>query len=194
MIQTIAEASTPPAGADPRLPHLAGAAAPIRQVIAAHFLRDFRHIVEIGGHRLPITFYLTHNPESVLSVDPGSEPYEADMLNGRPCRVRHLARKFQDVAFDVAPRSYGLALLGFSLRPLGLRPAMHEILFRLVDNAGLIVIDYPLANPRSVEQAETILSRPGFRTDVGVDLTLSDDIIAGSPFARRRLAVLRPVT
>lgn len=194
MIQTTAEALSPPAGVDPRLPHLAGRAAPIRQVIAAHFLRDFRHIVEIGGHRLPITFFLTHQPESVLSVDPGSEPFEADTLNGSPCRVRHLARKFQDVAFDVSPRSYGLVLLGFSLRPLGLRPAMHEILFRLVDNAGMIVVDYPLANPRSVEQSEAILSRPGFYADVSVDLTLNDDIIADSPFARRRLVVLRPTT
>jgi hypothetical protein len=194
MIPFLQNASPSVSDADPRLAHLAGPAAPIRQVIAAHFLQGFAHVVEIGGHRLPITFFLTHQPESVLSVDPGTDAYEADTLNGRPCRVRHLARKFQDVEYDLAPRSYGLVLLGFSLRPLGLRPAMHDILFDLVDNAGIIVIDHPPANQRSAEQAAAILDRPGFRTEVSVDLTLSDAVIAGSPFARRRLAVLRPVT
>ena len=44
------------------LPHLSGPAAAIRQVLAAHFVRDCPHIVEIGGHIRPITPYLTHRP------------------------------------------------------------------------------------------------------------------------------------
>ena len=79
------------------IPHLSGPAAAIRQVLAAHFVRDCPHIVEIGGHLRPVTHYLTHAPLSVLSVDPKTPPLEADELNGHPCRVRHVSAKFQDV-------------------------------------------------------------------------------------------------
>ncbi|MBL8583213.1 MAG: hypothetical protein JNL61_13440 [Rhizobiaceae bacterium] len=192
MIQSILKAVPELGGADTGLAHLSGPAAPVRQVIAAHFLRDFAHVVEIGGSVMPITGFLTHRPQSVLSVDPHTKPFEAETLNGAPCRVRHLARKFQEVSFDLAPRSYGLAMIGFSLRGFGGSDPAGAALFGLLDNAGVVVIDYALALERASSMIPTILSRPGLKTEFTVDLTLDDAAIANSPFAARRLLVLRP--
>ncbi len=74
MLQTV----TIPPGVEDSLPHLSGPAAAVRQVLAAHFVRDCEHVVEIGGHIRPVTDYLTHAPRSVLSVDPKTPAYEAD--------------------------------------------------------------------------------------------------------------------
>ena len=117
------------------IPHLSGPGAAIRQVLAAHFVRDCPHIVEIGGHLRPVTDYLTHAPLSVLSVDPKTPPLEADELHGRPCHVRHVSAKFQEVEYDYAPGSYGLVLLGYSLKAFGSREPLGQLLFGLIDNA-----------------------------------------------------------
>jgi hypothetical protein len=106
------EAVPPSDGAGQDLPHLSGPAAAIRQVLAAHFVRGCPHILEIGGHMWPITGYLTHAPLSVTSIDPKTTEYEAEQLNGRPCRVRHRAPKSQAVELDLAPRRHGLVLHG----------------------------------------------------------------------------------
>ena len=121
----------------------------LRQVLAAHFVRDCEHIVEIGGHIRPVTDYLTHTPKSVLSVDPKTPPYAAEVLNGRPCRVRHVARKFQEVTYDYEPLSYGLVLLGYSLKPFGSREPLGQLLFGLIDNAKTVVLEYPPALERA---------------------------------------------
>src|SRR5438067_13046429 len=113
------EAQSSLIGTGKDLPHLAGAGAAIRQVLAAHFVRQCAHVIEIGGHIRPLTPYLTHHPKSVLVIDPKADPFVADELNGSPCRVRHIARKFQEVSYDTAPRSYGLVMLGLSLKPFG---------------------------------------------------------------------------
>lgn len=186
------EAAPPPDGAGQDLPHLSGPAAAIRQVLAAHFVRGCRHVVEIGGHRRPITEYLTHAPLSVTSIDPKTAEYEADELNGRPCRVRHIARKFQDVELDLAPRSYGLVLLGYSLKPFGRREPLGELLFSLVDNAGVVVIDYTPELERAASQVPEILSRPTLTSHCSFELTLEDPEIAATPYARRRFHVLHP--
>src|SRR5262245_59843647 len=120
------------------LPHLSGPAAAVRQVLAAHFVRECPHVLEIGGHIRPVTPYLTHHPESVLIVDPKTDPDEAGELNGKPCRVRHVARKFQEVRYDYAPGSYGLVILGYSLKPFGTREPLGALLFSLIDNAKVV--------------------------------------------------------
>ena len=175
------------------IPHLSGPGAAIRQVLAAHFVRDCEHIVEIGGHIRPVTDYLTHAPNSVLSVDPKTPAYEAEMLNGKPCRVRHVARKFQEVAYDYAPRSYGLVLLGYSLKPFGSREPLGQLLFGLIDNAKTVVLEYPPALERASSQVPEILARPALEELCGFEIAIDDAAIAGSPYARRRFHVLKPV-
>lgn len=174
------------------LPHLSGPAAAVRQVLAAHFLRECPHVIEIGGHLRPITPYLQHRPLSVLSVDPKTPSLEADTLNGHPCRVRHVARKFQEVEYDYAPRSYGLALIGYSLKPFGAREPLGALLHGLVDNARVVVIEHQPELARAVAQVPSILLRPTMRVHCSFDLTLDDDDIRDTPFARRRFHVLHP--
>ncbi|MGE0212840.1 MAG: hypothetical protein AB7S41_14180 [Parvibaculaceae bacterium] len=174
------------------IPHLSGPAALVRQVIAAHFLADCEHVVEIGGHLRPVTPFLSHGPESVLVLDPKVVPYESNELNGRPCRVRHLARKFQEVEFDFKPRTYGLVLLGYSLKPFGQREPLGELLFGLIDNARVTVIEYPPALERASSQVPFIIARPTTRVRCSIGLTLNDPEIAGSPYAERLFYVLDP--
>jgi hypothetical protein len=183
---------TSPATEDIEIPHLAGPAAVVRQVVAAHFVSDCRHIVEIGGHLRPVTAFLTHAPDSVVVADPKVEPYEAEELNGRPCKVRHIARKFQEVTFDAPRGAYGLVLLGYSLKSFGTRQPLGEALFKLIDNAWTIVLEYTPALERAASQVPHILARPTVRVRCTIEFTLDDPHIHGSPFARRRLIVLDP--
>jgi hypothetical protein len=175
------------------IPHLAGPAAMVRQVIAAHFVADCPHILEIGGHLRPVTPHLHHRPESVLVVDPKVVAYEADELNGAPCRVRHVARKFQEIDYDLPAGQYGLVLLGYSLKPFGARNPLGDVLFRLIDNARVIVLEYPPALERAAAQVPHILGRKSLKTRCSIGLSLDDDDIAGSPYAERRFLVLDPI-
>ncbi|EHK52458.1 hypothetical protein MAXJ12_35344 [Mesorhizobium alhagi CCNWXJ12-2] len=186
------EAVPPSDGAGQDLPHLSGPAAAIRQVLAAHFVRGCPHVLEIGGHMRPVTGYLTHAPLSVTSIDPKTAEYEAEELNGRPCRVRHIARKFQDVELDFAPRSYGLVLLGYSLKPFGKREPLGKLMFSLLDNASVVVIDYTPEFERAASQVPSILARPTLTSYCSFELKLEDPEIAATPYARRRFHVLRP--
>ena len=184
------EAALPPAGARGDLPHLSGPAADIRQVLAAYFVRDCPHVIEIGGHERPITGLIAHRPLSVLSVDPKTAPFEAEELNGNPCRVRHVPLKFQQVAYDHAPQSYGLVLLGYSLKPFGKREPLGQLLFHLIDNARTVVIEYAPALERAASQVPAILSRPSVRVHCSFELVINDDVIALSPYAKRQFYVL----
>ena len=179
--------------ADQDLPHLSGVGASLRQVFAAHFLRDCEHVLEIGGHIRPVTGYLTHHPLSVTSIDPKTVAYEAETLNGRPCRVRHIPRKFQEVDYDYAPGSYGLVLLGYSLKPFGSRDPLGDLLFSLIDNAKTVVIDYAPALERGAMQVPHIVNRSTVKIRTIVDLGLHDPEIAATPYAGRRLYVIDPV-
>jgi hypothetical protein len=172
------------------LPHLSGIGASLRQVFAAHFLRACEHVLEIGGHTRPITNCITHHPLSITSIDPKTAAYEAESFNGRPCRVRHISRKFQEVEYDYAPGSYGLVLLGYSLKPFGSRDPLGDLLFSLIDNAKIVVIDYAPALERGALQVPHIVSRSSVRVRTTVDLGLHDPEIAATPYAQRRLYVL----
>jgi hypothetical protein len=183
---------TAPASEDIGIPHLTGPAAMVRQVVAAHFVSDCPHIVEIGGHLHPVTPFLTHAPDSVVVVDPKAEPYEAEELNGRACKVRHIARKFQDVSFDAPPGEYGLVLLGYSLKPFGAHEPLGQALFSLIDNARTIVLEYAPALERAASQIPYILARATLKVRCTIEFTLDDSMIRGSVFARRRLIVLDP--
>lgn len=164
----------------------------VRQVMAAYFVTGCRRIIEIGGHSRPVTPFLTHGPESVIVVDPKVVPYEAEELNGKACRVRHVARKFQDVMLEAPRGQYGLVLLGYSLKPFGDSQPIGPLLFSLIDNARTVVLEYSPALERASHQIPQILSRPGARVRCTIDFILDDSEIRGSPFATRRLIVLDP--
>ncbi len=184
--------AAPVEGGTDHLPHHSGPASEVRQVLAAHFVRDCPHILEIGGHIRPVTSFLTHHPLSVTSIDPKTPAFEADELNGHPCKVRHVDKKFQQIAYDYQPRSYGLVLLGYSLKPFGQREPLGQLLFSLIDNARRVVIEYPPALDRAMSQVPEIVARPGLVQICQFELVLDDTAIAGSPWAARRFHVLEP--
>ena len=174
------------------LPHLAGGGASVRQAIAAHFLRDCVHIVEIGGAGAPITDFLTHAPRSVTVIDPKITPFEAATLRGAPCRVRHVAMKLQAHIFEQTDGALGVALLGLSLKPLGSRPAVSDALVALLRRASVVVIDYAPALERAVAQAPALIEAARLSAVVSIDLSITDGVIEQSDYARRKLLVLRP--
>ncbi len=179
-----------PVAVDEGLLHLAGPAAEIRQVLAAHFVRGCPHILEIGGHLRPITPYLTHRPLSVLSVDPKTPAFEADTLNGHPCKVRHVSRKFQEVGYNYEPKSYGLVLVGYSLKPFGRSEPIGDLFFSLIDNARIVVVEYSPELERASSQVPHIINRTGLMMVCSFDMQLNDEQIAGSNYSRRRFVVL----
>ena len=164
----------------------------MRQVLAAHYLRGFDHIVEIGGAGLPITRFLTHAPRQVDVIDPKIEPFAAESLNGAPCRVRFHAAKLQEVTLDLSFRGYALVMLGLSLKPFGGAAALDPRLLGWFDGAARVVMEYPPARDRSADQAPALLERGSMRPLVDIDMRIADDVIVGSPFAHRRFLVLDP--
>ena len=177
----------------PDIPHLASPVLTARQVLAAHYVRRCAHIVEIGGYKTPITGFLTHSPQSVLSIDPKTEPLECEELNGKPCRVRHVAQKFQQVSIDLEPYSYGLVILGYSLKPYGGFQPDTEKLFDLIDHAKRTVIDYMIDLERPEAQLPMLLGRGSLREIHRIDMQFHDVDIAGQPPANRRLLVFEPL-
>ena len=174
------------------IPHLAAPVLTARQALAAHFLHGCPHIIEIGGYKTPITPFLTHTPETVTSVDPKIEPLSIDELHGEPCRVRHLACKFQEVDFDVEPYDYGLVILGYSLKPFGDEAPDGDRLAGLIDQAGLTVIDYMIDLERPEAQLPGLLNRGTLHQRHRIDMQMHDEVIGGTPFANRRFLVLEP--
>ena len=184
-------------GLDPQadgilLPHLSGPGSPVRQVMAAHFLRDCDDVIEIGGAGLPISRYLTHHPRSVTIIDPKIEAYEADTLNGQPCHVEYIPQKLQAVELEPKPFEYGLVLLGLSLKPFGQRGAVDPRLIRWIDQAKIVIIDYPLKRDRSIEQLPELIGRGTLDELVRIKLHIEDAQLRSSEFSERYFLVLKP--
>ena len=174
------------------MPHLAGPAAGLRQAMAAHFVEGVASIVEIGGHLQPVSGFLRNVPENFVCIDPKSEPFESDMLNGKPCRVRHIARKFQDVELDLEPGSYGLVFVGYSLKAFGSQDAVGQKLFSLIDNSAVTVVEFSPNLPRASEQMRSVLTRPEMETVCALDFTIEDGSFETTEYGVRRLVVMRP--
>ena len=179
------------AGAAPSgilLPHLAGPAAALRQVLAAHAVRTCAHVIEIGGAGLPITGFLTHRPETVTVIDPKIPEFSAAMLNGAPCRLRHHAAKLQEV--EIAPQGpYALVLLGLSLKPFGRRGATPPELLALAAGANVLVIDYALDLERAQGQIGALSGTRAAPPTIDLALTINDETLRAAGFDRRRFLV-----
>lgn len=154
-------------------------------------MRDCPHIVEIGGAGLPITGFLTHQPDSVTVIDPKIPDFSAAMLNDTPCRVRHLAAKLQDV--EIAPAGpYALILLGLSLKPFGRRGATPPELLGLAAGARVLVIDYALDLERAQGQIGALTATRPAPPVIDLALTINDEALRAAGFDRRRHLVFAP--
>jgi hypothetical protein len=175
---------------DDGLAHLEGAASRVRQALAAHYLRDFATIVEIGGFLNPVSDHLVHDPSTVWVVDPKIASLETDLLHGRRCALRHIAAKYQAVDFTALPRPYALVMLGYSMKAYGSKEALDPVLLSLVDNADRVILEWARALRRATAQIPALVSRPGLRRTVAIDYRLEDGVIETSPYADRTLVVL----
>lgn len=174
------------------LQHLQGPAAAVRQTIAGYALGGLEHVIEIGGAGLPITRFLRPIPLSVTVIDPKITPFAADTLEGQPCRVRHLARKFQAAAVDIPQGRLGVAMIGLSLKGLGAQPAVTAALADLCRRAERVVIEHSLTLDRALEQLPDLLREARLETVWSVKLELADGVIETAGQGRRQLLVLRP--
>jgi hypothetical protein len=168
-----------------------------RYVLAAHYVRNARNIIEIGGYRdNVITRFLTgtHDSVSVFSLDAEFEPFEAETLNGAPCRVRHIGDYFQNYTHPT--ESLGVIVLGIEI--LG----DFDPVCNLLSNAEVAVIEVPIDHAPSVDCLGAILQRTNLRVAVQINLDLSpNEAIIGDelartnmnvPFWKRNVYVLRP--
>ena len=168
-------------------------AAQSRCVIAAHFLRDCPHVIEIGGFKTPITLYLTGKHRSVTVIDPLMREYQRETLNGHVCRVRHIPATFQSARIEV-PSDYGFVMLGASLKYFAEDPARRESewtrLAGLIQGARVAVIEAALDWALGRGILERILQLPDIRVRAKLDLDLGDNPGMDPEHFRRRLLVL----
>ncbi len=162
-----------------------------RYALAAHFLRGFDAILEVGGYRTPITDFLTHSPGKVVVVDPYIEPREESSLRGRPCQVHHVAAdldRFDDSEIVGGP--YALVFLGMDLydpqKTMAQTVATYTRFAELLSRAQRAVLEYPPAWGRSKRLFDVLLSllQPRIVYECFMDLSnnpvdgLEDDIKA----------------
>lgn len=180
----------------PDMDYLTTEAAQTRCVIAAHFVRELAHVVEIGGFKTPVSLYLTGAHESVTVFDPLMNEFEADTLNGRPCRVRHVPRSVQDAGLDLARGSYGLVMLGCSLKHFSSDPAERERQWRglagIVERSGVAVIEAAVDWHLGRAALDRLGALPAMHRRVCLDMDLRDNPGMDTEHHRRRLLVLAP--
>jgi len=156
-----------------------------RYVLAAYFVRHARNIVEIGGYRdNVITRFLTgtHDSVSVFSLDAEFETFEAETLNGAPCRVRHVGDYFQN--YPHPTESLAVIVLGIEI--LG----DFDPLCNLLSRADVAVIEVPIDHAPSVDCLGAILQRTNLRVAVQINLDLSpNEFIIGDELAKTNMNV-----
>jgi len=171
-------------------------AAQARYVLAAHYVRDCRHIVEIGGYKTPITKFITKVPDSILVLDPQVDEFHADALYGEPCRVDHMAMPFQDYGFEAPADGYGLVILGVSLRFFSKDAAKKEVeldsILSAIAGAEIAVLEYPVDWQRGEENVEQIIATARGRVRFSIDLDLGGNEGMTDTYYKRRFIVVEP--
>ena len=139
-----------------------------RYLVAANYLRNCRHILEVGACSTPITRYLRGAHESVTVVDPLVEPVQAETLNDRPCVVRHIPVKIQ----DYQPTGYenGFAVLGMPQLPL-------EPVLRIMRRCDISVLEFPVAFLPSCLMFKSVLDSGYFGVTARIVFDLSHNDI-----------------
>lgn len=168
-----------------------------RYALAAYYLRNSSHILEIGGYRdNVITNFLTgaHDSVTVYSLDAEFEEKQDDSLNGRPCKVRHIRDYFQ--SYTQSSTDFGLAALG--LEVIG----DIEPLYRLMRLAKTSVIEIAAEHVPCQEMMALIIAQPGLRVKWELTLDFSSNEVAlanelasdniNQPFWCRRIYVIEP--
>src|SRR5688572_544858 len=156
-----------------------------RYHVAANYLRNCKHILEVGGCSTPLTNYLRGTHESVTVVDPLVEPMQAETLNNRPCVVRHLALNVQD--YVPTGQENGFAVLGMPQLPL-------EPVLGIMRRCEVSVLEFPPAFLPSCLMFKAILDSRSFDVTARIVFDFShNDVgtLTDRSMAVRHLFVLR---
>ncbi len=155
-----------------------------RYLVAANYLRNCNHILEVGGCSTPITNYLRGAHESVTVVDPLVDPMQGETLNNRPCVVRHIPLKIQD--YDPTGHENGFAVLGMPQLPL-------EPVLGIMRRCEVSVVEFPLAFLPSCLMFKSILDSRYFDVTARIVFDFSHNDtgnLSDSNMAVRHLFVL----
>lgn len=161
----------------------------VRHVLAAHFVRDCDHIVEVGGYKLPITWFLTAGQhKSITVIDPLVTPLVSDRHNGYVCTVRHVATEVQ--LMPIPESKFGLVALGLNVR------GDPRHFYEMVACAEIVVLEFPPDFDPSVELFENTLAYSRKQITLKFDLDLSgndfgDMTDSYPPRPKRRMVVLK---
>lgn len=168
-----------------------------RYAMASYFVRGTPHVIEIGGYRdNVITHFLSgpHESVSVYSLDAEFDELEAELLNGHPCRIRHVRDFFQNYEHPMD----GLGVVALGLEIIGdMAP-----LYRLLGRAQVSVLEVAADHAPSQAMMAEILAQRGrrVRAQIDLDFTANERLLApalaglnmNTPFWRRTLYVLAP--
>lgn len=173
--------------------HLLTPAALSRYVLAAHYVRDCEHVVEIGGRFTPITEYLTKTPKSVLVLDPKMPTDSSNSLLGQSCEIRHVKAKFQDWEFELFGKNYALVVLGCSIKHFSENDAQREHewhkLIDLINNAAITVLEYATDWRNGSDNLAVIRERINARKVLQIDMDISSNSDMDTPYTLRRFLV-----
>jgi hypothetical protein len=135
-----------------------------RYLVAANYLRNCSHVLEVGGCSTPITNYLRGGHESVTVVDPLVEPVHTDTLNNRPCVVRHIPLKVQD--YTPTGNENGFAALGMPQLPL-------DPVLSIMRGCDVSVLEFPPAFLPSCLMFKAVLDSGHFDVSARIVFDLS---------------------
>ena len=156
-----------------------------RYLVAANYLRNCNHILEVGGCSTPITNYLRGAHESVTVVDPLVEPMQAETLNDRPCVVRHIPVRLED--YVPTGNEEGFAVLGMPQLPL-------EPVLNIMRRCEVTVLEFPVNFLPSCLMFQAVLDSRHFDVTARIVFDLSHNYVGNlsdSNMAVRHLFVLK---
>jgi len=168
-----------------------------RQLLAAHFVRKCRHVLEIGGGENPITRWLALLADNfedvdgwkwhklVTVVDPVIAPWENEQIEGVPWVVRHLQMRIED--YQPRGDEDGLVMLGFE----GEGHCDIEVVCRLIEKARVTVIEASCNHMPALRAIGDILSRDIHPVTVHLATTYRGaGVPEAHPFCERNFYVL----
>lgn len=157
----------------------------IRYLVAANYLRNCTHILEVGGCSTPITNYLRGSHDSVTVVDPLVEPMQAETLNNRACVVRHIPLRLED--YGPTGNENGFAVLGMPQLPL-------ERVLGIMRRCDVSVLEFPIAFLPSCLMFKAVLDSREFDVTARIVFDFShNDVgnLSDSSMTVRHLFVLK---
>ena len=156
----------------------------IRYLVAANYLRNCSHILEVGGCSTPITNYLRGAHESVTVVDPLVEPMHAETLNNRRCVVQHIPLRLED--YKPTGNENGFVVLGMPQLPL-------ERVLGIMRRCDVSVLEFPVAFLPSCLMFKAILESREFDVTARIVFDFSQNDVGNlddSSMTLRHLFVL----